>query len=144
MTTCTLRPAACQRPPQNLTARALASRRSLRRCAGASTPPTTGNCEIMPTLPSGPRRFVAELARSHARLDALADGERTAGEIELHCGAVDEAEHAAFRLRPSLGLIDPDAVDGGNLAVVDRGEGRDQRRDEDVRPVSSLRQGQRG
>ena len=72
---------------------------------------------------------MAEDARRKARLDALADVQRVADRIELHGGAVHDAEHAAAEL-PALGR-ERDALDGRDLVVVDRAEGREQRRDED-------------
>ena len=45
-----------------------------------------------------PRRRKAELARGHHGLDAFADMKRVASLIELHGGAVHDAEHTAADL----------------------------------------------
>src|SRR5262249_19787075 len=64
-----------------------------------------------------PGRRVAGYARREARLDALADVQRVADGVELHGGAVDDAQHAAARL-PALGR-GRDALDRRDLVVVD-------------------------
>src|SRR6516165_5794634 len=43
---------------------------------------------------------------------------------------MDDAEHSAFSLRPSPRLIDADAMDGCEQAIVDRAEGRKRAGDE--------------
>src|SRR5262249_36858073 len=70
-----------------------------------------------------------DLTRRHARLDALANDERggSGDGIELHGRAMDKTEHAAIRLRPALRLIETDAVNGGDLAIINRAEGGKQR-----------------
>src|SRR5262249_28349496 len=40
---------------------------------------------------------------------------------------MDKAEHATTSLRPALRLIEADAVNGGDVIVIDRTEGREQR-----------------
>jgi hypothetical protein len=40
---------------------------------------------------------------------------------------MDKAEHATIGLRPALWLIEADAVNCGDVVVIDRTEGRDQR-----------------
>src|SRR5262249_43248728 len=63
----------------------------------------------------------------------LPDVQRRSKLIELDSGTLHCAQHAALGLRPALRLVEADAVDAGDGAVVDRAEGRDQRRDEDGR-----------
>src|SRR5262245_43817723 len=75
-----------------------------------------------------PRGRKAELTRGHHGLDAFADMKHVAGLIEHHGGTLDTAEHTALSLRPTLRLVDPNAVHAGDAAVVDAAKGRDQRR----------------
>jgi hypothetical protein len=72
---------------------------------------------------------VAELARGERGLDAFGDMKDVADRVELDGGAVDDAEHAAADL---LAVSrERDTLHGRDLVVVDRAEGRDERRHAD-------------
>src|SRR5215472_8169244 len=92
---------------------------SERDCADAAQGPDRGALNITSRH---------ALSCSYARLDALADDERGGDAIELDGSALNNAEHATTRLRPTLRLIEANAVDGGDVIVIDRTEGREQRR----------------
>ena len=123
----TRRPARCQRSPHSAMACSLAvSASPIRR--SVRMPGSSGKWADHPDRAERPGRLDAEHAGGQAGLDALADRQLVADMVvELDGGTLHQTEHAAAELVAVWG--ERDAVDRGDLVVVERPERGDQRGD---------------
>ena len=59
---------------------------------------------------------MTKLPRRHGGLDTFADVQHVSGGSELHSSAVDGSEHAPLGLRPSLRLVNADAMNAARVS----------------------------